>query len=524
MRGEPEWDALIVGAGVSGGWAAMILTEAGLRVLVLDAGPDITPDRVWWRSDPRTAERPPGAGQDVQSRHGAVNAANRHLFVDDAKHPYHSGPDRRFTWIRGRQIGGRSLTWGAVTLRMSDHELLAARDDGHGESWPFGHDELARYYDRAEAFMRVHGAADGLPQLPGGSYAAPFPLTDGEHALRAALERRWPERRLIPGRGIPERPAGWDLPYPAYSTQATTLRAALRTGRLAIRSQTIAARIEIDPASARVLGVVCVDATTGRRELVPAGRALVLAASTVETTRLLFNSACPAFPDGLGNRSGALGKHLMDHPLVAIRGHAPGLSRDSLPPFVGPQGFLIPRFRNLGRRDTDYLRGFLIAGAVQRDVRGAPPDECPFMLAAIGEMLPDPSNRIVPRPDLVDAWGIPSVAIECAYGDNERRMMDDALACMREIAEAAGLEPRGDVMRLEPGAFVHEVGTARMGARPESSVLNPRLQCWDVPDLFVVDGACFPSSGCQNPSLTMMALAARASEFVLAHVKAGRRA
>jgi choline dehydrogenase-like flavoprotein len=525
MRGpSPEWDVLIVGSGVSGGWAAMTLTEAGLRVLLIEAGPEVAPEAVWWRADPRTAERPPGAGQDVQSRHGAVNAANRHLFVDDAKHPYHSDPDRRFTWIRGRQVGGRSLTWGAVTLRMSDHELLAARDDGHGEPWPIGHDELARYYDRAESFMRVHGAVDGVPQQPGGSYAPAFPLTDGELALRAVVEQRWPERRLIAARGIPERPAGWDLPYPAYSSQATTLLAARRTGRLTIRTGAIAARIELDPGADHAIGVVCVDAATGRRELVPVGGALVLAASTIETTRLLFNSACAAFPAGLGNRSGVLGKHLMDHPVVAIRGHAPGLARAPLPPFVGPQGFMIPRFRNLGRQDTGYLRGFTIAGAVQRDLRGALPHECPFFLGAICEMLPDPANRVVPRPDLLDAWGIPSVSIECRYGDNEHRMMEDALACLREIAAAAGFEPWADAIRLEPGSFVHEVGTARMGARPESSVLNHRLQCWDVPNLFVVDGACFPSGGCQNPSLTMMALAARASAYVAEYVASRGRA
>ncbi|HWM87997.1 MAG TPA: GMC family oxidoreductase [Kofleriaceae bacterium] len=509
-------DVVIVGSGVSGGWAAMCLAEAGLRVLVLEAGPEIAPDEVWWRADPRTGERPAGP-EDVQGRHGAVNAANRHLFVDDARHPYVCPPERRFTWIRGRQVGGRSLTWGGVALRMSDHELLAARDDGHGEPWPLAHADLSPFYDRAEAFMGVHGSSDGLAQQPGGSYAPAFPLTDGELGLRALLDRRWPERRLVPARGIPELPDGWELPFPAYSAQATTLLAAQRTGRLTVRAGMIAARIEFDPIEDQVAGVVCIDAHTGQQELVPTPL-LILASSSIETARLLFNSACRSFPDGLANRSGALGRYLMDHPLVGIRGHAPGLPCDAMPPFVGPHGFMIPRFRNLGRRDTDYLRGFLITGAVQRDVRGSLPGECPFVLAAVCEMLPDASNRVIPRPDLVDAWGVPSVEIDCRYGDNERRMMDDALACLREIAGAAGFEARDEVMRLEPGAFVHEVGTARMGARPETSVVNPQLQCWDIPNLFIVDGSVFASSGCQNPSLTMMALAARASRHIAGYL------
>ena len=419
-----EHDVVIVGSGVTGGWAAMTLTEAGLRVLVLEAGPDVAADKVWWRDDPRSAEPPPGAGLDVQSRHGAVNAANRHLFVDDAAHPYACPEDRRFTWIRGRQVGGRSLMWGGVALRMSDHELLAARDDGWGEPWPVTHAQLAPYYARAEAFMRVAGARDGVPQQPDGAFEPPFPLTDGEVALRGLLERRWPERRLVAARGIPEAPAGWDLPFPAYSSQATTLRAAHATGRLTVRTGAIASRVAFDPIGDVASGVVIVDAQSGREELVPA-RVLVLAASSIETARLLFNSACPAFPDGLGNRSGALGRYLMDHPLVAIRGHAPGLPRDSMPPFVGPHGLVIPRFRNLGRRDAGYLRGFSITGAVQRSVRGAAPGECPFVLAALCEALPHASNRVIPRPDVVDAWGVPSVEIDCRYGDNERAI--DAL-------------------------------------------------------------------------------------------------
>ena len=470
-------DVVVVGAGAAGGWAVKELSERGLRVAVLDAGPILsTPDRTG-------LERRP-----MQSESYACKPETAHLFVDELENPYQVAPGTEFHWIRGRQVGGRLTVWGRTSPRMQDDEFKAASRDGIGDDWPISAGDLEPAYQRVENFLAVRRV----------------PLVAAERALKAAIERRWPTR------AVQETPwAGREPMRP--------LQAALRTGHVTLFADTIAECVLVGSGGERATGVGVVDRYTGERYEIEA-RAVVLCASALESTRLLLNSATRDHPNGLANSSGALGRYLMDHTYgIAYRGVTPRRPEEAYEP--PSQGGLLAGFRNVTEPLEEFRRGYAIEFQVttrphrSRRLRRGVRDD--FWMSAFGEVLPDFDNRVELDREHVDAWGIPTLRVSARYGDNERAMARDQAAAMREMLEAGGFEITSSQTELAPpGSSAHEMGTARMGSDPATSVLNAHNQAWDVPNLFVTDAASFTSSGHRNPTLTIMALTVRACGYL----------
>ena len=515
MAKPTAYDAIIVGAGASGGWAAKELTEGGMRVLLLDAGE--TPRQKEWslfkqnlyrklryrgKVDQRTLSR---QRQPIQSKTPAWDW-NYDCFVDDLDNPYTTPDDKPFIWLRSRQVGGRMVakTHGRQLYRLSDHDFKAASRDGYGDDWPIEHADLAPYYEQVERWVGINGTSENIPHLPDSIFLPPQPLSAGEERLKAIVESRWSDRRVISGRTAPP---------------PSTVPAALKTGRLTLRSNAVASHIIVDSDTGKAQGVAIVDRHTHRPDEVYA-KVVVLCASTIESTRLLLNSATRQHPNGLGNSSGVLGHYLMDHVnSVHVHGTIPSPGRFALNLPAG--GFYIPQFRNVHDHQPNFLRGYGVQGTAARQIS----DEsaaAPFSLRAFGEMLPRFENCVTLDSELKDAWEIPVAHIACAFSDNESAMADDALATLTEMAEASGFVVESASRSLAPpGMAFHETGTARMGSDPQTSVLNSFNQSWDVKNLFVTDGACFVSQGCQNPTLTIMALTVRACAYILNQSKKG---
>jgi choline dehydrogenase-like flavoprotein len=504
-----RYDAVVVGSGATGGWAAKDLTERGLRVALVEAGPLLL-DRGTRPAPASDRER-----QSIQSQCFAYDEATAELFVDDVDNPYSHPPESPFSWIRSRQAGGRTLLWDRLCLRMSDHELKAASRDGVGVDWPISYADLAPHYDRVERFLDVRGTAEGIAQIPDGPFGEPPPPSAGERRFKSTVEGRWPHRVVTSARI-------------AKAPPEATLRAAMRTGRLSLLVESVASRVLLSPDGRRARGIAYVDAASGAEREVE-GELVLLCASTLESTRLLLNSSDENHPDGLANSSGTLGRHLMDHTYgIGLDGVAPGAAGGSDPV---SDGCYIPDFRSLADGDHGFVRGYGTAlqispgeGGLLSRLRGPRRGKGGwFWMRCFGEVLPNRDNRVTIDPEAVDAWGIPSLRIECRYGENERAMAADQFRALLEIAAAAGLEPREQHPDLAPpGLSVHEIGTARMGKDAESSVLDPFNRAWDVPNLYVSDGACFPSGGFQNPTLTMMAITARACQHAVAALGAVR--
>lgn len=512
-------DIVVVGAGLSGAWAAKELAEAGAKVLLLEAGPEIAREAlaesasVTWSRDHRPQR------QFIQSQHSAYWEHNPALFVDDLEHPYDTVGDTDFIWIRGRQVGGRGLTWGGVTLRFSDFEFKAAALDGFGAQWPFSYADLAPFYDKVETTFGVCGTTERLPQLPDGIFLTPPPLTEAESRFKLEVESRWKDRKVIHNRGVQPDPPH-RLPnesWPRRTVQARILPDALRTGNVEVKPDAIASHLLMDQHGRRITGISCVDRRTKSSFVVPARR-VALCASPIESVRILLNSRHKEHPSGIGNSSGHLGRSLLDHAAVIMGGNLPGNTHASFQPFGGAHGILVPRFRNIGETRREFLRGYGIWGNLGRGHVG---DECPFWtLCAMSEVLPRSDNHMFLHETRTDAWGIAIPVISLQYGENERQLLDDAESSLSEMAQT--LDWRiGNCLRLPPGAFVHELGGARMGSSPASSVLDPYNRCWDTQNLFVLDGSCFVTSGWQNPTLTIMAIAGRACRTIIEELKHG---
>jgi choline dehydrogenase-like flavoprotein len=507
---DPAYDAIVVGSGACGGWAAKELTESGLRVAVLDAGPLFSVS-----SGPVTSQARAATRQPIQSRCYALNENTSHLFVDDIDNPYTFPESSPFWWIRSRQVGGRLHTWRWVCPRMSDYEFKAASRDGVGTDWPISHADLAPFYDRVEDYLGVYGVPAGLPGMPDGRFVEPPPMSAGEKSFKSAVESRWTTRHVTGLRIAGRSPEG-------------TLAAAMSTGRLTLRPNSIVRAVTVDRKTGRASGVAIVDRVTGEhREL--KGRVVVLCASAIESTRILLNSATADHPAGLANSSGVLGHYLMDHVFgVGLDGVAPRLRGD--PDDHNSLGAMMPAFRNIEEGDVDFVRGYEVTLQVSSPpVRGDLREKLRlrrrggnFVLRTFGEVLPAFENRVTLDGSRTDAWGIPSVRIVCDYGENERRMAADAYRCLREMADAAGFHvTKAYPDPAPPGLSTHELGTARMGSDPTSSVVGPYNQTWDVENLFVTDGACFTSAGYQNPTLTMMAITVRACHHLVSLLKRG---
>ncbi len=545
---QTQFDAIVVGSGIAGGWAAKELAERGLRVVLLERGRNVEhlTDYVNARKAPWEYPHRGGRTQEMIARYPVLkrdyplNEKNLDFWVNEEESPYTEV--KRFDWYRGYQVGGRSLMWGRQSYRLSDFDFEANAREGIAVDWPIRYADLAPWYDHVERFAGIAGSREGLAQLPDGAFQPAMPLNCAEEQVAGRLAAAFRgRRRIIPGRvanltaPLPGRSpcqyrnACWlGCPYGAYfSTQSSTLPAAMATGRLTLRPFAIVSEVLYDRDRARASGVRVLDAVTGETTDYSA-RVVFLCASTLNTTWLLLRSATEVWPGGLGSSSGELGHNLMDHHFrCGARGTIPGLE-DKYLYGARPTGFYIPRYRNLFGDRREYLRGFGYQGSASRQgwqravaelgVGGAVKDAMArpgawtIGATAFGEMLPNHANRVTLDPTRKDKWGLPVLAIDCATGENERLMRRDMMNDMAEMLEASGVR---DVSTYDngyfPGMGIHEMGTARMGRDPRTSVLNRWNQVWDAPNVFVTDGACMTSAACQNPSLTYMALTARAA-------------
>jgi len=559
MARQEMYDAIVVGSGISGGWAAKELTERGLRTLVLEAGRHVDATDYEMSTQPWELRHRGRRDRDRQEKERpiqrecyACDAYSEKFFVRDDLNPYTTGDGKRFSWIRSRQVGGRSLVWGRQVYRWSDLDFEANSKDGYGVDWPIRYADIAPWYDHVERFIGISGQAEGLAQLPDGQFLPPMELNCAEQFVRDGLKRHYGgERVLTIGRcailtrehngraachycGVCERGC---TTHSYFSSQAATLPAAEATGRLTLRPHSVVHSVIYDPASGRASGVRVIDAES-HEELEFNARLVFLCASALESTRLLLNSSTERWPDGLANSSGQVGRNLMDHTMGGgARGRVPGLE-DKWTFGRRPNGIYVPRFANVVDQHPDFLRGFAYQGGASRagwdrgnsmegfgaDFKHAlrTPGPWSMGLYGFGECLPRESNYVDLDPEQVDAWGIPSLRIHCEWSDNERRVLREMATQAAEMLEAAGVRDVEDFVEDNPpGLTIHEMGTARMGRDPDTSVLNEWNQSWDVPNLFITDGACMTSSANQNPSITYMALTARAVDHAVGLITRG---
>lgn len=524
LKRTDPWDVVVIGSGATGGWAAYELGRLGLKVQVLEAGPDEA-DIATHRPEPllklkRTFDRITRRRR-MQSRHGSYWEIDPDLFVVDTDHPYSNAAGTDFQWIRTRSLNGRLLTWGGIGVRASDYEFRAPEQDGGGPAWPLAYRDLEAHFDRVDAFWPVYGERDGLPQLPDGRYAGSLPLTAAErHFQQAARDKLG--RPVIAARGVLARPHSRSA---AEAPPPSPIREAVRRFGIALRTDAIVSHVLVTEDGRTANGVVVIDRRSGTTSEIRA-RSVVVCASTLESTRILLNSTSRHHPQGLGNSSGALGRYLMDHPALYITGFCPGRRDEAWTGgYGGPKNIMIPRYHNLeNRADGEFLRGFGAFGMIGR--RQAARHECganevPLTFVCYGEMLPRAENLIRLHPDRKDRWGIPTPEITCTFSRNEIALQKHMLEAMTQFIEAAGGRVQSHGF-YAPGGLVHEMGTARMGLDARTSVLNGHAQSWDVPNLFVMDGAAWPSNVWQNPTFTMMAIAGRASEHLAEELRLGR--
>lgn len=552
------FDAIVVGSGISGGWAAKELTEKGLKVIMLERGRNIEHVKDYVNATKDTWEFPHRGGRTqemikdypVLKRDYPLNETNLDYWVKDSECPYTE--IKRFDWFRGYHVGGRSLMWGRQSYRWSDLDFEANAKEGIGTDWPIRYKDIAAWYDYVETFAGISGSKEGLPVLPDGKFMPPMDLTCVEKDVAARLKEHYKgSRHLIIGRtaNITQPLPGrtncqfrnkcWlGCPFGAYfSTQSSTLPAAMKTGNLTLRPFSIVTKILYDKNTQRATGVEVLDAETNQTYEYKA-KIVFLNASTLNSTWILMNSATDIWPEGLGSSSNQLGHNLMDHHLgVRASGKVEGYE-DKYYYGRRPNGFYIPRFRNVNDDKRDYLRGFGYQGSGTRENWNrniaefnigeelkevlTEPGSWTVGMGGFGEILPYHENMVTLDKNKKDKWGLPLLAIDCELKENEKKMRVDMLNDALEMLEAAGVKNvKGKDGDGTPGRGIHEMGTARMGTDPKNSVLNKNNQVWDAKNVFVTDGACMTSASCVNPSLTYMALTARAADFAVNELKKG---
>ena len=550
-----NYDAIVVGSGISGGWAAKELTEKGLRVLLLERGRNVEHIKDYVNATKAPWQYLHRGGKTVAMeeayqvlRRDMLNEKNLSFWVNEQESPYTEV--KRFDWYRGYQVGGRSLMWGRQSYRWSDFDFEANAKDGIAVDWPIRYADLAPWYDHVEKHAGISGSIEGLPQLPDGQFLPAMPLNCGEEHVagrfkdafggtrRIMIGRTANATKALEGRSQCQyRNACWlGCPYGAYfSTQSSTLPAAAKTGKLTLKPWSIATEILLDKKRKRATGVRVIDAVSEQTTDYTA-KIVFVCASTLNSAWLLMRSGTDIWPGGLGSSSGELGHNLMDHHFRAgAEGYLDGLN-DKYYYGRRPNGIYIPRYRNLFGDKRDYLRGFGYQGGAGRDGwmravkelgigaqfkdEAATPGPWKFGATAFGEMLPNHANQASLDHERKDKWGLPVLKIDCATGENERLMRKDMINDMAEMLERTGAKR---VTTFDhgyfPGMGIHEMGTARMGRDPKTSVLNAHNQVWDAPNVFVTDGSCMTSSACQNPSLTYMAHTARAADFAVNELK-----
>ncbi|HKU15222.1 MAG TPA: GMC family oxidoreductase [Steroidobacteraceae bacterium] len=552
-----SYDAIVIGTGITGGWAAKELTEKGLKTLVLDRGrnvkhgeyPTATKD-IWEFPYGGRATDEDLKRQEVAARSGyAITQASKHWFVDDTEHPYVE--IQRFDWIRGYHVGGRSIMWGRQSYRWGDLDFTANARDGIAVDWPVRYAEIAPWFDHVESFIGVSGSADGLPQLPDGKFLPAMELNCVETHLQQTMAEKF-KRKLTIGRVAhltaplahsPQRGTCQyrnlcirGCPYGAYfSSNSSTLPAAEATGNMTLRPNSIVYELIYDDSTRRATGVRVIDAETNEH-LEFTAKVIFLCASTFGSTFIMLNSVSSRFPNGFGNDSGELGCNIMDHHLDVGAGALVEGFTDRYYTGRRPNGFYIPRYRNLGGEKRDYIRGFGYQGGAGRlgwtrlmldttlgaelKDKAATPGPWAIRMGGFGEILPNHANRVTLDRTRKDKWGLPLLAFDAQLRENELKMRKDMASDAAEMLEAAGFKDVNTFDRkIGVGLGIHEMGTARMGKDPKTSVLNKWNQVHACPNVYVTDGSFMTSSACQNPSLTYMAFTARAVDHAVGELK-----
>lgn len=552
------YDAIVVGSGISGGWAAKELTEKGLKVLLLERGQNVEHIKDYKTATLAPWEIPHRGRRTVEmienhpnlKRDYVLNELNLNWWAHEKENPYVE--NKPFTWFRGYQVGGRSLLWGRQSYRLADIDFEANLKEGIAVDWPIRYKDLAPWYSYVERFAGISGSKENIPHLPDGEFQKPMDMNCVEKDVAARIKKHYGgDRHMIIGRvaNITEplqnrvncqyRNKCWlGCPFGGYfSTQSSTLPAAMATGNLTLRPFSIVSRLIYDKDTKKATGVEVIDAETNE-VLTYNAKIIFLCASTFNSTAILMRSATDIWPEGLGSSSGELGHNVMDHHFrLGASGQVEGYD-DKYYYGRRPNGIYIPRFRNLNGEKRDYLRGFGYQGGASRsgwsrniaelaygeDLKEALSEPGPWSMGitAFGEILPDHDNTIKLSKTVTDKWGLAALEMNAEIKQNEINMRKDMMNDAAEMLEAAGLK---NVNTYDSGYTfgqgIHEMGTARMGRDPKTSVLNGNNQVWDAKNVFVTDGACMTSSAAQNPSLTYMALTARAASFAVEELKKG---
>jgi glucoside 3-dehydrogenase (cytochrome c) catalytic subunit len=575
------YDAVIVGSGAAGGMAAHVLTSHGLDVLMLEAGKKLDIEgelksMEWPYDHPRRGEKPytshalsfneytirqpPYAkGLSWKTVDSYVQGwggsdYTRNILVNEQDHPY---TGTRYAWVRARVLGGKTNIWGRLALRLSDYDFKAKTHDGYGDDWPISYADIAPYYDKVDLYLGIAGHPEGLPYLPDSLFQRSTRLNAAEVRLRQSLARSG--RVLTPyragvttdglkhnkyrsrclGRGACGRKVGGCDIHAAFDSPTGLIYPALDTGRLTLRTGSIAREVTVDPGTGKARGIAFLDATTGD-VLEASGRVVVLAASTLESARLMLLSRSPQHPTGIGNSSGHVGHNFCEHVMgPSVYGFYKDLANKPRTIDDGrPGGFYIARYRNLRERHPSFIRGYGFEGSsgtemlpstirlagfgasYKKAVREM--SSAAVHMGGFGEVLARYENAVGLDPEVRDKWGIPVLRFSIQFGDNERKMAADMADTAREMFEEAGIEIlKVDRKVLTEGWSIHELGTARMGTDPRTSVVSPFQQSHDVKNLFVVDGSSHVSASCQNPTWTIMALAWRSCDYLADELRKG---
>lgn len=555
------YDAIVIGSGISGGWAAKELCEQGLKTLVLERGRDVKhikdyPTAMKHPWEFKHGGKMPKAFTDanpITSKAWLFDESSAHFFIEDQDHPYVQ--EKPFDWIRGYQVGGKSLTWGRASQRWSDNEFKSPAQYGYGIEWPIGYADIASWYAHVERFVGVCGAKDGVESMPDGEYLPPFPFNCVEEFMHKTLAEHFPDRKMIQGRWAHlSEPQEIHLqqgrgkcqcrnlcvrgcPFGGYfSSVASTLPWAEKTGNLTIRPFSVVHSILYDEKKGKASGVKVID-TNSKETLEFEAKIIFVNASALNTNLILLNSTSRRFPNGLGNDTGLLGKYICFQNYRPVTFGAIDGFEEVYVTGRNPTGPIIPNYKNFKKKDADFDGGYMTFAGAFRTPRRVVPDDAPQLGADFkhqlseagdwnvymymqGETVPKESNRVYLSPDKVDQWGIPQLVTDVAYDENDEKMIADFHRETKAMLEKIGCKNIQLIdSKQNPGLDIHEMGGVRMGKDPQTSLLNAHNQLHHCKNVFVTDGACMTSTGTQSPSILYMALTARAATYAVDQLK-----